>query len=61
MDFDSAGDSFVQAFEKDSGVDSRVGIENVDFTYGFQCFFGVALESAYFFDVFFVVIVGGRT
>ena len=32
---DSAGDSSVQAFE-DSGVGSTVGLENVDFSIGFQ-------------------------
>ena len=33
---DSAGDSSVQAFEEDSEVDSMVGLENVDFSNGFQ-------------------------
>ena len=37
---DSAGDSSVQAFEEDSGVDSMVGLENIDFSTGFQCFLG---------------------
>jgi len=33
---DPAGDSSVQAFDKDSGVDSTVGPENVDYSNGFQ-------------------------